>query len=420
MRRYLPLILPILLVILLPLGVGIYQVMAQSGSITDLDSHSVFNEKILFHVKVDGDMEVSEILVSFTPQGQPTRLKKMQIVQNGEAVYEAPVNQINIDINASPVMLAPFTKINYQFEARLKDGSKLVSPEYSMVYEDTRFTWNSQTDGVFKVYWNDDDLTLGQEIINVAKAGLEKAQSILLVPPPIPIRIYAYRSSSDLQEALTVAGNTWVAGHASPDLGMILVSIPTGPEKNLELQRQIPHEIMHLLQYQVTGSDFSRQPLWLMEGMASLVETYPNPEYRRVLEDTSLSDNFLPIASLCSTFPGDAGPAFRAYAQSESFVRFLYTLYGNQGLRDLMNQYQNGLGCTEAVSATFGISLGQLEYRWKQEVLGLNAGEMAIRRLSPFLLLGLLILIPAGLSFFPFRRDRKGIKNSSIPGVKEV
>jgi len=168
----------------------------------------VFNEKIFFHVKVDGDMEVSEILVSFTPQGQPTRLKKMQITQNGEAVYEAPVNQINIDINASPVMLAPFTKINYQFEARLKDGSKLVSPEYSMVYEDTRFTWNSQTDGVFKVYWNDDDLTLGQEIINVAKAGLEKAQSILLVPPPIPIRIYAYRSSSDLQEALTVAGNT--------------------------------------------------------------------------------------------------------------------------------------------------------------------------------------------------------------------
>lgn len=413
MHRLLPILITIFMILLLPAGLENYRAEAQSDSVIDVDSRSIFSEKIIFHARVDSTLEIKEVLVSFTPQGQVTRLEKMSLVRNNEALYEVSVNRLDVEIDASPLMLAPFTRITYRFEAYLSDGTKLVSPEYSLRYEDTRFTWNSQTDGIFEVYWNDEDLTLGQEIINVAKTGMEKAQSILQADPPDPLRIYAYRSSTDLQEALMTAGDTWVAGHASPDLGMILISIPSGPEKKLELQRQIPHEIMHLLQYQVTGSNFYRQPIWLLEGMASIAEAYPNPEYRRVLEDTSLSDNFLPMESLCSSFPDDAGPAFRAYAQSESFVRFLFSIYGNKGLRDLMDQYQNGLSCTEAVAATFGTSLGQLEYRWKQEVLGLNAGGLAVRQLSPYLWVGLVLIISTGLSIFPFRRSKRILSNSS-------
>lgn len=386
---------------------------AQEISVQDSGSASIFGEKIIFRVRIEPAAGIDEILVAYTPDAQNRQLEKMILAANGEASLEVAVNPTDIKANSISLQLAPFTQIKYHFEVRLVDGKIISSPDYQLVYDDTRFTWQTLEDGIFQVHWNSDDTTQGQEIINLAGSGLEYAQTYLDVELPTPLRIYAYSSSTDLQEALMTAGKSWTAGHASPDLGMILISIPTGPEKNLELQRQIPHEIMHLLQYQVTGNSFMRQPMWLLEGMASIAESYPNPEYRRVLEDTTRSDNFIPMDSICTSFPDEAGAAFRAYAQSESFVRFLYSVYGTSGIRNLMEQYQNGLSCTEGVSAAFGVTLGQLEYRWKQEVLGLNAGGLALRRLAPYLVVGLILLIPAVLSFLPLVDQKRKPKRSA-------
>jgi hypothetical protein len=373
-------------------------------NVLDSGSQAIFGGNIVFRAAAQPSVGVSEVLVSFTPQSQVTRLEKMILGTGGEAVYE---------IAAGEIALIPFTRIDYSFEARLENGTKVSSQEYHLQYDDTRFTWQDQESGIFQVHWNDEDPTLGQQIINVAQAGLEQAQSILEIDPPEPVQIYAYSSSRDLQDALMMTGGSWVAGHASPDLGMIMISVPSGPERKLELQRQIPHEIMHLLQYQVTGKYFARQPIWLMEGMASLTELYPNPEYSRVLKDTARADGLIPMETLCSSFPNEAGPVFRAYAQSESFVRYLNSTYGNSGLLSLINEYKNGMGCTEGVEAAFSTSLGQLEYRWKQEVLGLNAGGLAVRRLSPYLLLGLLLLIPVMFSFWPFRASKGKLSTNS-------
>ncbi len=371
--------------------------LQESPEITDLGVSHQFGEQITFQVKVQSLADIRELLVYITPEGQPTVWKKIAVDQ---ANSQGEITQI---VDARQIALFPFSTVNYRYEASLYDNQTITSETKSFIYDDNRFNWQTLESGIFQIHWYGSDSTMGQEIANIAQQGMQQAQTFLTADPPSPLRIFAYQSSSDLQSALQLTNQPWVAGHAAPELGMVMISISSGPEKKLELERQIPHEIMHLLQYQVMGKSFSKQPVWLIEGMASLAELYPNPEYHRVLEETAKAQQLIAMTSLCSTFPREAGPAFQSYAQSESFVRFIHAKFGSSGLRNLIVQYQNGVGCEEGISAGLGSSLRQLEYRWRLEALGINTGALVWSNLSPYLLIGLLLILPASLSFIPYR-----------------
>lgn len=382
--------------LLLPPAPGAFA-QAEGVTITDLGVEPEFGKQIIFQVQVQPVSKVQEITIFITPEGQSTVWQKMDL-QLADAR-----GKISQPVDVRQLQLYPFSKVHYRYEVLLTDGSKIGGEPETFEYDDNRFTWQSLESGIFEIHWYGDDTALGQMIANVAAEGLESAQELLDITPPAPLRIYAYTSSRDLQSALQLTNQPWIAGHTTPELGMVLISVPSGVEKKLELERQIPHEIMHILQYQITGENYARQPLWLVEGMASLVEAYPNPEYRTVLQSAASSNNMIPIRSLCAAFPRETGGAFQAYAQSESFVRFLFTRYGASGLRDLMEQYQDGLGCEEGFAASFDIPLSQAEYRWQQETLGINMGRLVLNNLSPYLLVGLLVLVSTGLAFFPYR-----------------
>lgn len=360
-----------------------------------------FGETITFNARIDPLTNVKEVLVLITPEGKPTVWQKMPLD------HADSQGNISLTVDARQISLFPFSKVQYQYEAGLTTGGSVKSPLKTFEYNDTRFTWTTLNSGIFQIHWYGGDTALGQEVANIAERGLQQSQTLIKADPPSPLRIYAYASANDLQTALQMTNEPWVAGHASPELGMILISIASGPEKKLELERQIPHEIMHLLQYQVMGSSYTSQPVWLVEGMASLNELYPNPEYSRVLEATAKAQKLIPFNNLCASFPREASGAFQAYAQSESFMRFLQRKYGSSGLSNLIQQYQNGMGCEEGVSAAFGASLSQLEYRWRQEVLGENVGGLVLSNLSPYLILGLLPLVTAALVFLPRRTSSK-------------
>lgn len=361
--------------------------------IKDLGVEPTFGEQIAFRVQVQPLDAVRELLVYITPEGQPTVWQSIDLAaadSRGRVTQQVDVRQLS---------LYPFSRVSYRYEAVLLDGSKLPGAQGFFQYDDDRFDWQALESGVFEIHWYG-DATLGQEMANITAEGLQSAQKILDVTPPAPVRIYAYTNARDLQSAMQMTDRPWVAGHASPEVGLVLISVPSGPEKRLELERQLPHEVMHILQYQVMGGGFANQPVWLVEGMASLAEIYPNPEYRSALESAAGAGSLVPFRSLCEAFPRDASGAFQAYAQSESFVRFLYARYGAQGLRTLIDQYNDGLGCAEGFTAALGVPLDQAERRWQQEALGVNVGGLVLSNLSPYLLLGLLVILPGAVVLF--------------------
>jgi hypothetical protein len=207
-----------------------------------------------------------------------------------------------------------------------------------------------------------------------------------------------------LQKALEIGGLPWAGGHASPDLRLSLVSIPPGPEQGLEMDRKIPHELAHILTYDLTRERYERLPVWLREGIASRAELSTNPDYPRAVSIASGNQSLIPFSELCGSFPLDGGRAFLAYAQSEAFTRFIIEKYGQSGLIMLIQAYGDGLDCEQGPVRAFGRPLSLLEAEWRTDVLGQSPVSAALRNLFPYLVILAAILIVPLVNAFLFKR----------------
>jgi hypothetical protein len=258
---------------------------------------------------------------------------------------------------------------------------------------DDRFNWQTLESGALKVHWYQGDANFGQAALESAQAGLESIAR--LVPPNIegPIEIFIYANADDLHGVLVPGNENWVAGHADPALGVVMVVIEPGAEQRITMEQRIPHELMHVMLYRSVGAGYQNVPAWLREGMATLAETYPNADYDRVLTDAVTSNDLIPLKDLCVSFPADAGQAFLAYAESRSFTNYLHDTYGSTGLQNLVRAYADGVDCERGTERAFSISFSSLETEWRSSVLGQNAFLSTLQNISPYLVLLCLVLI---------------------------
>jgi hypothetical protein len=171
-----------------------------------------------------------------------------------------------------------------------------------------------------------------------------------------------------------------------------MVSLPAGPAQRLEIQRQIPHEIMHILLYNRLGNRQDNLPVWLDEGLASMVEVTSNPEYYIMLENAVSNDALLSMESLCRGFRLEASLFYLSYAQSESFTRYLYDNYGTSGMEALLDVYADGVECTRGPEIALGQSLSRLEERWQRTLVGEVDIGKELAPLIPWIVLLLSVL----------------------------
>ncbi len=392
-------IIGIFVLLLASLGAAGRVAQAKSDfQFNDLDVLYTYGKQVTFQAKYKPVNLVKEVFLFFQPSGEDIRLVQMELNPQGEVIY-------SYDLTTH--FLRPFSRTEFWFQAELVDGEKVESPRQAFDYIDNRETWQSLDNGSIQVNWIKGDLFYGQDALNSAAAGAKTALSIFPGQDLSGLRIYLYDSASAMQEALNNSPASWAVGQASPDLNIIVVSIMPGIDQQLEMDRQIPHEIMHVLLYQLVHDNYNNVPMWLSEGLSSIAETYANPDYERALSRAVSENSLLPLNVLCGNFPQDASNAFLAYAQSDSFVHFLQNKFGNNGLLNLVQAYQNGYSCEEGVVAATGSALSQLDYRWRQESLGIDTGFLAVQNMLPYLMVaGILVLVPLIVAWAVIRRKK--------------
>lgn len=279
-----------------------------------------------------------------------------------------PVNQpgsqitLNYAYDATNDYLPPFTPITYHWV--LGDSNQqntLTGASKQFDFEDTRFTWSHLSQSNITVYWYKLNSTFGQQLLSTAVSEATSIEQDLQGTLTTPIRVFAYQSSEDLREGLPPSAPDWAGGVALVELYQALIVV--GNSEAQPLQRDLPHELTHLILHEVAGLDCGGCPLWFDEGMAVYHQIYHEPDMQALFDQTVRNNRLLLFNTLTQRFPSDSTLAELAYAQSWNFLKYLYQQFGEPKIARLVNSLPK-TDFDKAFSTTFGNDVAHLESQW--------------------------------------------------------
>jgi hypothetical protein len=359
-------------------------------------SHS-FGQHVTFTLRLTSQVRITRVLLFFQATGNVrTESAEALFEQKGDAVNASYLHLV------PPSPLPPFATITYWWQIEYGEGEEWTTGPQQFEYTDNRFQWKETSDeeSHITVYWieGEGNAEFGQAALDIARASLEDINAELRAPLPESVSIYIYDTQQNLDQAMVLSGRDWVGGEARPELGVIVAAIPANDFYASRMERDIPHELTHLLVYQAaTPGGYAYVPEWLDEGLATANERLPTAENELRLEEAYAQGQLIPLLDLCVPFSPNTQAAYLSYAQSGSVVKYIRQQYGARGIRDLLAAYANGASCASGVKEALGISLSELETAWEASLEPPSPWEIWVKKIGVWVglwLLGLLAVLP--------------------------
>lgn len=383
-----------LLLVILACGLlGTSPIQAQSGIVVSDNPtpEYAFGDYVTFQLSAKSEARIKTVNLFYrTAPGAPTNLAKPRF--SPDTLITATYS-ISLTLNPLPA----YTTLEYWWEIEDTADNTLTTDPQTLLYEDNRFDWRTLAREPVTLHWYQGDTAFGQLAVDIAYAALNDLQTELGAPPPDRLNVYVYANQNDAQDAFRSTGRLWVGAHANPALGVVIVAVtPDALNASGELSNFIPHELTHVVLYQLLGENYRSVPTWLNEGLARLHEGQRDSDAPRHLKDAAQAGKLFKLESLCGPFPDDSAQAQLAYEESESVVNYLREHYGQSKLQALLHAYGDGLSCEGGTQQALGVSLEALETGWLA-TLNPNPISIKLRPYTPWLALALLILSSGGL-----------------------
>jgi hypothetical protein len=318
----------------------------------------LFSERMTFHARIENTSDIKSTSVWVRDgSGQVFQYPASKILYS-ETDFEA-----FRDLTRQPIF--PFSRINYWWQVETTDDRLIVYPENILDYPDNRFSWHSVSIQEATISWIGDRPSPAQPAAELIQITWRALSNDLSLTEPIHIRVWIYNRMTDMRAGLGNAGQGWEGGMSDGAAGNVLIAASSDAEGQRMLAALVPHETAHIALSARWGRNANQLPRWMSEGFAAQYELDSRPEYETALQDALRLHNLFPIMSLCKAFPGDEKAATIAYAESQSFVRYLKNRYGMTAMIRAMSNSTSGTDCALSAEEAFGTSLDLLDAEWR-------------------------------------------------------
>lgn len=359
-----------------------------------------FGDSIEFSVMIESEMvPVRAALFLRTSSDAPFNFHVVDVAPGKPG-------KASIQFNPQEINLRPFTLLGYYWQIDFSDGTTITTDPQQVSYLDERFTWQMLSREGLIIYWVEGNLEWVQDIYAIAASVLPEIEKTLAKEMSGTFQIYVYPSQTELQNSLRQAGINQASAHTLPEFGVVLIAGESGPETLIRFEREIPHEIVHLVLYERMGPAISNLPAWLDEGLATRFENAPHQVLSSALQQAVDNGTLIDMETLCVGFPISESDQILAYAQSASFITYLIDVYGTGGINQLLDAYMEGTTCTGGVQRVYQRSLGQLESEWKRITLD-YAGSHDEIEATLYIGIAVILILALVIIYWLFSRRRK-------------
>ncbi|MDP2950099.1 MAG: hypothetical protein Q8P22_11245, partial [Chloroflexota bacterium] len=186
---------------ILPLGaLFVGPVRAQGGiEVTAQEVVNSFPQEVVFRLAAHSDSTIQKVTLRY------------QIMPDGVAAYGVPdftpADRVQVDFrlkgNDPPrSYLAPGAEIDYFWEIEDAAGNNLATEPNTFVYDDTRFSWDSISEGNVTVHWYAGSRSAAESSLAVGRQTLDDMSALLGATIDFPVKVWTYDSYQDMLPAL--------------------------------------------------------------------------------------------------------------------------------------------------------------------------------------------------------------------------
>ena len=350
---------------MLILAAGLTIASADDGLVILADEvTSQFPDGINFNLSVETPSPVDDIRVFYKSKGAENISYGRLEFNEGTAIQGSFFLDTSVGTQGGTNFIPPGTVFRYHYQVFTEDGESFKTEQKEFVYTDSRFEWETMSEGPLTVFYYGPTETRAQLILDASLEATATMSRVLGLEQVEPINIVTYNNYRHMQAALpprpqTVREGLITQGQAFTDIRVLLV-LGTDPT----IEGIASHEVTHVLVDDAAGRAYTLLPTWLNEGLAEFGNVSPSESYDNALLYGIYTRRVKPLAHL-TRFIGEPDDVVIAYGQSRSVVAYLIHTYGEAKMAEFMAQLDHTISLDQAMIQVYGFDQDGLDTEWR-------------------------------------------------------
>jgi len=347
-------------------GLSVGSARGQGIEVTAQDVANKFPDEVVFRLSASSDADIQKVTIRYEilPDGVPAY---------GVPQFE-PGRQVQVTFHLSAndgrLYLAPGAEIRYHWEIEDAAGRTLSTEPAAFVYQDTRFDWQTASDGNVSVHWY--GRADAQSYLRVARDTLDRMSTLLGGQVDFPVKIWIYDDNADMLAALPRLSQGQELEKRTAGVRVASDTVLMLADGGGDILR---HELTHVVTGVAGEGPYGGLPTWLDEGTAMYAQSEPGEGFTSALEGAVRRDRLLSVRSMTSP-TGDPDKASLFYGEAWSLVSFLVKEYGEEKFAQLYATFKQGSTTDKALQKIYGFDQDGLEDAWRVS-LGLAPRQRA-------------------------------------------